>query len=258
MITRIEHGLRLGNITLRLIAGRNMKLLVARNDRGDLPHLLISWQNASNEFDLHLTRRNAGGAESYHPIASFDEAILKTAFESIGKKIFAIVAQNAKTLRKVRPGWLARKGYLILFLQKDDEERFIESLAPKRKHHGKLTHILDHEILAGTKIPQEMIESIYHPSKLHEIALLDHREPILAFSAKAKYKNRLISLMPHKNDRGTPKWVRTDELSKELMKSTEKLLLSALKEILPVNAWDQINIALQLNSLSIPSNPNIN
>lgn len=54
---RIENGWKLGGLTIRVIQGHNKKLLISRNDRGDLPHLTISWGNASKEFDVHLTTR---------------------------------------------------------------------------------------------------------------------------------------------------------------------------------------------------------
>lgn len=253
MNTRNEHGLSIGNLTMRLVYGRNIKLLVFRNDNKDLPHLTISWQNASNEIDIHLKRRTSGGNENHQSIAKIHESVLKQACESLGAKVFKVITANVDKVRKVRPGWLARNGYIVLYLPNDVQERLIQKLTSKQKRHGKWTHIVDKYIITGMNQPQEIIDGLHHPAMLHYLAELDYREPILAASGRKKCKHRLISLMLVTNPNGSRSWVRIDNLAKEMMKNLEKLMLSSLKELLPNNAWTTIHNELQLDGIGFES-----
>lgn len=249
MIQQNENGLKIGNFTIRLASGRNVKLYVLRNDRKELPHLTISWQNPSKQIDIHLTTRTVGGNENHQPIAKIDESVLKSDCEHLVAEMLKIITANIDKVRKVRPGWLARNGYVVLYLPDDVQERLIQKLFPKQKRHGKWTHIVDKEIIAGSKPLQEVIDRLYHPSILHELAELNYREPILAASGRKKCKYHLIPLMMITNPNGNSCWVRLDNLAKKMMKNLEELMISSIKQMLPNNAWEIIHGELYLDEL---------
>lgn len=249
MTLQNENGLRIGNLTIRIASQRNVKMYVLRNDQKGLPHLTISWQNPSKQIDIHLTTRTVGGNENHQPIAKIDESVLKSACEHLGAEMLKIITANIDKVRKVRPGWLARNGYVVLYLPDDVQERLIQKSVPKQKRHGKWTHIVDKEIITGSKPLQEMIDRLYHPSMLHELAELNYREPVLAASGRRKCKQRLISVMLITNPNGNSCWVRLDNLAKEMMKNLEELMISSIKQMLPNNAWETIQGELHLDEL---------
>src|SRR5437870_5323242 len=160
---RIENGWKLGGLTIRVIQDHNMKLLISRNDRGDLPHLTISWGNASKEFDVHLTTRVKGGEEHHERLATIPEADLEKAAESFGAGLALSMQSRMAQLRKVRPGWLARNGYWLLYLPQAVQDKLIESLAPRVKRHGKWTREIKQDVFERLAQAQEFLDSIHHP-----------------------------------------------------------------------------------------------
>jgi hypothetical protein len=249
MILQNENGLRIGNLTMRLARGRNMKLYVFRNDRKELPHLTISWQNPSKQIDIHLTKRTPSGNKNHQPIAKISETVLKEACEHLVSEMLKIITANIDKVRKVRPGWLARNGYVVLYLPNDVQERLIQEFVPKQKRHGKWTHIVDKELITGRKQPQVVIDGLYHPTILYKLAELDYREPLFAVCGHRKFRKRLISLMLAIKPTGRPCWVRIDNLAKEMMKKVEELMIFSIKQMLPNNAWETIQGELYFDEL---------
>ncbi len=254
MNMRNENGprIRIGNLTIDHVQRRNRKLIVFRNDKNELPHLTISWQNASKEIDIHLTKRTSGGIENHQPIATIPESVLKKVCESFGAEILKVITLNIEKVRKVRPGWLARNGHTVLYLPNDMQEQLIRKLAPKQKHRGKWTYKVDKDVILGNTLPQEIIDGLYHPSMLHKLAELNYREPVFAASARRKCKDRLIALMLITDPNGRFCWVRIDNLAKKMIK-LEKLMISSLRTVLPNNAWATINGELLLDELGFES-----
>lgn len=250
---RIDHGLRVGNLTVRLVKGRNVKLVVFRNDKKELPHLTISWQNVSNEIDMHLTRRTSVGNKNHPPqqsIAAIPESVLKKACESFVAKMVTVMVLNIDKVQKVRPGWLARNRYAILYLPNYIQEQLIQKLVPERKRHGKQTRTVDKDvIMKRINLLQEVRDGLYHPSILHELAELEYREPLLAVSWRKKCNHRLIPLMLATNPYGRHCWVRIDNLAKKMMNNIEKMFITSLKEILPNNVWATVHTELHLDEI---------
>src|SRR5258708_4454483 len=167
---RSEGGCKIGGLTIRVVQHHNTKLLITRNDRGDLPHLTISWANASKEFDVHSTTRVKGGEEHHERLATIPEADLEKAAESFGAGLALSVQSRMAELRKVRPGWLARNGYWLLYLPPAVQDKLIESLAPRVKRHGKWTREIKQDVFERLAQTQEFLDSIRRPHVLHDLS----------------------------------------------------------------------------------------
>jgi hypothetical protein len=167
---RSESGLKIGKLTLRLIESHNTKLVIGRNDRADLPHLTISWRNPTAEIDIHLTTRVRGGAVYHEPLGRIAESDLARVADSFGEELSKALVSKITTLRKVRPGWLARNGYWLLHLPEGMQDKLVNNLAPKSKRHGKWTRVVETDFLEKFAHSSEVTDSIYHPSVLHELA----------------------------------------------------------------------------------------
>ena len=253
MSARSENGIRAGNLTIRLVQGRNIKLIISRNDRKELPHLTISWQNPSKEIDVHLKKRTPGGHEHHQPIATIPEYDFARVLESFGSELLRVIALSIDKVRKVRPGWLARNRYVLLYLPDDVQELLIQRLAPKQRRHGKWTHIVNKDVLENMEHLQEINNSIYHPAMLHELAALGYSGPVFAECIGSKYKHRLMSLQLVNKSNGRCCWVRTDKLARELMNMSEGFIVSSLKQLLPNDSWLMVHNELRFDEIGFKS-----
>jgi hypothetical protein len=116
METRIEDAFRAGNLTIRLVQGRNVKLFIFRNDRSELPHLTISWRNPSKEIDIHFKKRTKGGREHHDPIAIILESDFSKAYESFQVALLKVMALNIDELGKIKHFGCVMKAQPILLL----------------------------------------------------------------------------------------------------------------------------------------------
>ena len=251
METRIEDAFRVGNLTMRLVQGRNIKLFLFRNDRSEPPHLTISWRNASKEIDIHLKKRMRGGQEHHEPITIIPESDFGKAYESFSLLLFKIMTSNIDDLVKVKPGWLARKGYVILHLPDDVQKQLIQKLAPKQKRHGKWAFVLNEGLLEAVNELQELTSHIYHPAVLHALAAIGCNGPVFAECVRRKRKGRLMSLQLITRPNGQRFWVRTNDLVGKMMKVSGEFITSSFKQLLPGDAWAKIHNELHLNELGI-------
>jgi len=247
---RSESGLKIGQFTLRLIQSHNAKLLVGRNDRADLPHLTISWGNPSREIDFHLTRRVRGGKEHHEPLGTISESDLAKAAESFGANLSQSLQSKIIDLRKVRPGWLARNGYWLMHLPIEVQDRLIDSVAPRNKRHGKWTRVVEDNVLEKLAQSQEMMDSIHHPTALHDLSVMGYQGPIFAQSMRRKYRGRrLLGLYLLCKPDGRRYWVRIDKLTQDMLKLTEEFIESSLKSLLPEDTWHKIQSGLRLEEV---------
>jgi hypothetical protein len=44
-----------------------------------------------------------------------------------------LIVQNSHKVRKVRPGWLVRKGYGIVYMNDQEQDEFLNTIAPRQK-----------------------------------------------------------------------------------------------------------------------------
>ena len=162
------------------------KLVVGRKRASGGIHLTISYGNASGELDLHLKREPvAPGEDPYIPLARIAPDRLTRAsahFNAVGERIASSMSGH---WRRVRPGWLARNGYLVTLFEKEPSAKtrreVLLPLAPRR-HHGK------HQVtLAPLKDPAylaQFADNLFHPAILRELDPSTVQQPIRAISAK--------------------------------------------------------------------------
>lgn len=252
MRTRLEHGLRIGNLTVRLIRASNTKLVVCRNDRHELPHLTITWQNASGEIDIHLTTRSEGGLESHQSIARIPESCLREACESLSLEFLKACEAHFATVPapKIRPGWLARKGYAVLYQPKEVQEQWLEKLIPTRRHHGKSTRVLDRSVLQAMNRSPEVTSHVYHPAVLHVLALERPENLVCAECVRGKRKGDVMLLRLVTTQAQRSYWVRFDPLAKKVLTASNVLMRDFVKRILPHDVWAIVHRELHLNEVN--------
>jgi hypothetical protein len=253
-MTRSESGVKIGKLTIRLIQSHNVKVLVGRNDRRDLPHLTVSWKNPTGEIDIHLTRRVKGGEEHHESLGKITESDLDKVAEAFGTQLGMSMQSRMGELRKIRPGWLARNGYWLSHLSKDAQSQLIESLAPKKKRHGKWTRSIEDDVLEQLALSQEVADSIYHPAMLHNLSALDCHEVVFAQATRRKRRGRLIGLCLIVKPNGRRYWTRIDKLTQVMLKLSEEFIGSSIKQLLPSDTWSKIHNGLKLDEVGIDAN----
>ena len=251
MDIRSEDAIKIGKLTIRLAQGRNIKLFVFRNDRSDLPHLTISWRNVSGEIDIHLKKRTQGGQEYHEPITTISESDFGKVCESFQLALLKVITINIDSLVKIRPGWLGRRGYVILHLPDDIQKQLIQKLAPKQKRHGKWAFILNEDLLKDPSQLQELTSNCYHPAVLHELAAIGCEGPVFAECVRRKRKGHLMLLQLIAGPNGRRYWVRTNDLVSKMMKLSGEFIPSSFRQLLPGDAWAKIHNELHLDEIGI-------
>src|ERR1044072_2666309 len=240
--------LKFGQLTFEIRKGRNIKFQVFRNERPELPHLLISFGNPTKEIDIHLTHRTAGGKVEYHSIGKVPESAIGQLFESIEPKIRETVLQHASNLRRVRPGWLTRHGYIVCYLNAEVESKVIDFLAPKRKHHSKLERVLREAGLEEYLNTELARETVFLPSVLHELKRLNYAHPIMIARVRGKLRPRLGGVCLFRTNKGNLQWVAIHELTKKLM-PLGQLVIDQLRKLVPEDKWQVLLEGLGLDEV---------
>ena len=240
--------LRIGQLSAEIRKGRNTKLLVFRNDRSGTPHLLISFGNASKEIDIHITRRVAGGLEDYLTVAKIPESAIAAVFESLAWRSQEVALQLLRKSRPVRPGWLARKGYLISYPDADAERMMIDLFAPKRKHKRKWERVLEAAGLENYLLSGLPGQTIFRPSILHKLKSLDYRPTVLACRVHRKHKPALAGLYLGLTNSGKRKWFLFDGIPESLM-PLGKSLIDQLQGLIPEDKWKLLWDELHLEEI---------
>jgi len=222
--------------------------MVTRNDRSDTPHLLASFGNPSNEIDIHLTWRTSGTQGEYQPIAKIPESAISSVFERLIPEFQKATVQHINRVRPVRPGWLAKKGYLISYLDDDAERKMIEMFAPRRKYHSKWERVLRAaglEDYINSELPGE---TIFLPSVLHELKETKYSKPVLVARVRGKHKPRLTGIQLGVTAKGTLKWFPVHDVINPLMHLGE-LVVNDLKQLVPDDKWKLIWDELRLEEV---------
>ncbi|HEX8707686.1 MAG TPA: hypothetical protein VF723_05445 [Pyrinomonadaceae bacterium] len=236
---------------MELRQDRNAKLVIFRNDRNDTPHLTISWENPSKEIDIHLKSRSAGGQENHRKLVVIHERDFIKLFVSLKPIFLQSVSLNLNKIRRVRPGWLGHRGYAVFYMDEEEKSQMIDRIAPLRKYHGKWERVPDLKVFEDWIHSPEAINSIYHPSILHDIAADGCDDPIIAGRIRGQHKPKTMPLQLVKMPDGRSFWLRLDKLGKSMMGISETFTLSCLKLLLPGDAWATIFNELHLEEIGL-------
>lgn len=139
------------------------KLVVARRSRAELAHLTVGWGNQSGLIDVHLTFGHEAAMASDQPKDHEPLFVVSTATLNVAGDVIETFVQRevrpfvSQSFQRYRPGWLARRGYVILLAGKDDFRRLVERVAPKqrRKHRVDLRELVNpatHATVLGDNI----------------------------------------------------------------------------------------------------------
>lgn len=172
---------------------RNAKLVIFRNDRNDTPHLTISWENPTRDIDVHLKTRTAGGQEDHQKIAIIEERDLIRLFRLFRNAFVQSVVGNLHRIGRVRPGRLGRWGYAVFYLDEQEKTEILEKVAPLKKHR-KLERVLDMKAFVDWAHSPKLMNNIYHPSILHDIAADGSTNVIMAGRIRGKHRPKVMPL----------------------------------------------------------------
>ena len=229
---------------------RNTKLIIFRNDRGDTPHLTLSWNNPSKIIDVHLKSRGAGGSEVHREIGIVQERALLQLLGTFKDRLFGDVLVELSRAAKINPGRLGRWGYAVFYMDEDEKSEFIDKIAPLRKH-GKRERILDPEALVHWANSPELRNNIYHTSALHYIADAGKDDVIMAGRVRGNHRPKLLPLGLFRTSDGRPVWIAMDRLSKKMLSLSDTLTLSCLQQLLPNDACDIVFNELHLEEVEL-------
>lgn len=243
--------IRIQKLTIELRRGRNSKLIIFRNDRNDIPHLTISFENPSKEIDIHLKTRASGGQEHHREIAKVHEIDIAKVFDSFKPILLKNLSEIIPKLKQVRPGWLGRKGYAIFYLDDNAARSLMNRIAPRRKHHSKWERVADLSVVDNYAHSPEAMDNIFHPSVLHELTNLRYNRPVFAGRMYGRHKPKLMPIHLAQKSNGKLCWIRLDKFIKSMMELSETFMLSCLKQILPEDAWTTVYNELHLEEFGI-------
>ena len=186
------------------------KFIVGRKRAFGGIHLTISYGNVSGEVDIHLKREPAPpGEDPYISLARVAPERLTRA----GEHINAVGERLARSMldhwRPVRPGWLARNGYLITLLEKEPSAEMLRELflpfAPRR-YHGK--HQLTFAPLKDRAYLAKYTDRLYYADALRDLEPGIFQQPIRATPTK---RGRPTLLVASFNVDGRPEWFMCPE-----------------------------------------------
>jgi hypothetical protein len=196
--------------------GRQERKLFLMDSRYPTLHLTISWNNPSGEVDIHLTREFPDKPKIHGSIAKIPEASIKEFIESFAQKLAAgampVIISFLEKIKPIRPGWLGRKGYLIFWVPEGDETQWITKFAHR---HKKNKYRVYQSTLDNLNYSEEVIEHIYEPTILHELAARGERGWIQALRIRGRKKRqrRTINLTSIPWSNGNVRWIALDELA---------------------------------------------
>jgi hypothetical protein len=224
--------------------------------RSDYPalHLTISWKTPSGIMNVHLTRHLSDGSKIHSYIARFTEADLIDYLNTIGQELAQKTLPFIPKLMPIRPGWLGRRGYLILWISEETNKQLIDRFA--QRHKKKKYRIYSTSFTEMNHL-EEFMKYIYEPSILHKIA--DYSKPGLVQAVpligRRKKKRRFFTLkyMPWLDSK--LRWVAIDHalgpaISKEI---EDSFLQKSFFKSLPDNLNKVFN-ELRLEELGINRN----
>ncbi len=246
-----KHRLRISKFVVEFREGRNMLLMVMRNDRNDLPHLSISFNNPSKFLNIHLTKRVSGKPDHRIDVARIYDADVAVVLSSLVSVLRHTIIQHLIKLKPVRPGWLARKGYIIVLFDENIEKVLLDTMIPARRYHNKNERFVDgaaFEKYVHSVTPEN---HIFHPSILHHLSDGKHDTPVFAVRIHGRRRPEKIGLLPLVKQNGNLAWFNVNKLVTLIGETGENHLISSLVQLLPKNSWRIIYDEMQLQELGI-------
>jgi hypothetical protein len=204
------------------------KLLIARNDRGDLPHLTVSWGNLSHEIDIHLTSELPGGGRAHESVAKIPEQSLMALLTEFAPVFVQALLGSLDSLQRVRPGRLGRRGYLVLKTNAEAEKEWIGRLAPPRpkrpgKKRRRRSYSINEDFATDLQAHADlMISNWHHPKVLHDWAVNGQREPIWAVCTKRRRRGHTMVLMSLPLGAGRVGWFEMTAFGRKISRKLEE------------------------------------
>lgn len=229
------------------------RTVVFMNSQFPTLHLTISWMNQSGEFDIHMSRELSNGSKLYSSIAKFTEADLKRFSEwlelNFEPQLISILSSFLIRSKPIRPGWLRRRGYVILWVPEKDHQQLIVDKLVKR--HKKRKYRLYSDCFLNLNLTREVEEYLYDPSILHTLARNDEQGLLQALPLIGRRKNRRknLSLKFVNSPVGKSGWFTIDSIVPDFGRIFEPIhhrLIQALPRIL-----DRVFDELRLHELGI-------
>ncbi len=186
-------GFRIAILGLSLNTTERL-VVIKRSDRKDTPHLTLSFQNVSGEIDCHLKYESPlnDAASTYKSLFAISKENVESTLQN-----FLVSAEQAflqsifGNVRKVRPGWLGRHGYVIAISDEEVVKRGFIDAAPKLR--GKYRVDFDKLKLFLTVDHISNI-SIFNPSILHHLAAINYDGQIIAMRLRKRQKHFMVGL----------------------------------------------------------------
>src|SRR5260370_21076238 len=223
-------------------------VVIRRVDRKDLPHLTISFQNSSCEIDLHLNYENARSSdERYVPLTRFSWGSVEQSLEGFLLRFETEFRRLFLKVPTVTSVWLIRRGYVIALMHGDNIQSAILATAPKLR--GK--HRIDAD--AVKKLFENVDPSLItllDPSALSSTEVQNHPS---VFAARARGRNRLISLRYVPMSNGVNAWARIDPIADEMARFVVDAFPAEITEAAK-DVWRKIYDAMQLAEVGLARN----
>lgn len=242
MALKKKNRIEIADLRAEVRKGRNMKLLLI--NKNSPSHLTVSWQNPTNEIDIHLTKRTKGNHEDYQSIANIPESD----FIELGKlfelEILKVIkdAVQKRLIYRVKPEWLEQNGFVI-FAPRDESQKEIANKLVKKKNEW--TQIFDLDSLENTKWCQGMRGEVFLPSVLHSLAAQKYTGPVFARGKGRKSPLIVLHLMANPNEK--PYWVA---MKSKFLKQLRSLVPNVMLGLLSENDWAKITTELRLDDVA--------
>lgn len=245
--------LRFGGLIFDFRATHNSQLHIMRDKpKDDLPHLTINWGNPSKTINIHLTGREKGGKETEEKLGRIAEEDLGKALSAFGHEMISAILSSGMKVRKVRPGWLGRKGYRVACFDEDAEKQLLEIVAPMRRYHSKDERHITKEGFEKYVSSVDLDEVLRHPSILHELRLQGRTTPVLARRVFGRHRPSIIPLILRSWTNGRLSWLDLNPMLQSIQAFPKEKFANYFKGIFPKDAWAKIHNALALSEIGIP------
>jgi hypothetical protein len=220
------------------------KFVAFRTDRTDLPHLTCSWNNASNEIDMHLTSVAQVGERHWESILKIQESELRSRFQELVKQFLQLLGRSPiQFVWGVQPKWLAAMGYRLVAPRDEPVSLWFQRSFLKKRGKYRL------EEEAFKRLPKMLT---YCPTP-KRFATLASEGQVYAISNKGLHRGSTLILAPLDLGPLSPTWVGVNMRDVErLIRGVKrsKLLPRWFSELAP-GGWEKIYAAMRLEELGL-------
>jgi hypothetical protein len=190
--------------------------VVLMNSQYPSLHLTITWMNRSGELDIHMTREMQQGPKLYSSIAKLKEAdverFIKWSEQTLEPQLISSIRAFFDKEKPIRPGWLRRRGYLILWIPEEEHKNLMMDNFVKRRRRRCFR--LYSNAFSNLNVEEKFLEHLYDPSILHIIGRDNEGGWIQALPLIGRRKNRrknfFLKFIKTNGDRGG--WFAIDSL----------------------------------------------